>query len=253
MVKTLGDLHVACLKGIQGGMPQAVALAHFDLIALALGDNWQSTDATSETMQRVFPEQVEETDPLFSAFGGLRMYQSCRQAMFKLMVEMTEEDIGDPFSTLRILGKAAGIGSGLSDLKAPLISAFGMDVKPSCTTRDKAIEVDATLEGASRCRFRRALVLLDQLRGLPQVLDKSILLPEPIGSTLSYTRSGERIQEFPPKLLAFCLSLKAADKTAFKATYTIGVAGGVIDPNHDIAPLDFLIPSNRACLSSAVP
>ncbi len=249
MVKTLGDLHGSYLQGIQGGMPQVVAFAHFDLIAQALGENWQSTEATLETMQRIFPEQIEKTDPRLSTFGGLRMYQSCRQAMFKLVVEMTEEDIDDPFSTLRILGEAAGIRSALSDLKAPLTSAFGMDVRPSCITRDKAIEVDATLVGASRRRFRRALVLLDQLRRLPQILDKNILLPEPIGSMPRYTRSGGRIQELPPNLLADCLALKAADSTAFKATYTIGVAAGVLNPNHDVAPLDFLIPSKQACLA----
>ncbi|MBT3143240.1 hypothetical protein KL867_19420 [Ruegeria litorea] len=120
------------------------------------------------------------------------------------------------------MGKAAGIVSGLSDLKAPLISAFGKDVKPSSISRGKAMEADTVLEGTPRHRFRRALAVLDQLRGLPLVLDKGLLLPEPIGPMPTYTRSGLCIQEFPEKLSAFCLSLRATDKTAFKAAYAKG-------------------------------
>ncbi|MBT3139484.1 hypothetical protein KL867_00315 [Ruegeria litorea] len=249
MATTLGDLHEACLQGRQKVMPQAVALAHFDLIALALRENWQGTVATSEAMQKVFPEQVEDTHSVLSAFGGKRKYQTCRQALTKLMVEMTEEETDDPIGALRILGKAAGIGSGLSDLKQPLISAFGKDVVPARVTRDKAIEADALLEGASRNRFRRALVTLDRLRGLPFVLEKGLLLPEPIGPMPAYTRSGLRIRDFPPKLSSFCASLKATEKTALKAVYAIGIDGDIIDPDHDVAPLDLIAPDMRASLA----
>lgn len=181
MMKTLGDVHEDCLQNKQSMMPQVVALAHFDLLTKALGSEWREIKACPKEIQKIFPEKVNDTNPVLTSIGGLRVYQSCSRALLKLIVELTEGEADDPFRTLRILGGSARAESGLSDLKAPLVAAFGADVDLSKIDREAAIRVDSGLEGIARQRFRKALANLDALRALPTVQERGLLSTEMIG------------------------------------------------------------------------
>lgn len=240
MVKTLGDVHEDCLQNKQSMMPQVVALAHFDLLTKALGSEWRAIKACPKEIQKIFPEKVDDTNPVLTSIGGLRVYQSCGRALLKLIVELTEGEADDPFRTLRILGGSARVGSGLSDLKAPLVAAFGADVDLSKIDREAAIRVDSGLEGIARQRFRKALANLDALRALPTVQERGLLSTEMIGALPAHTSTGLRLQAIPPQLSQFCAQMKASDKTAFKAAYSIAVQAGVFDTTEDIFPTKFL-------------
>ncbi len=233
-MKTLEDIHEDCLRGNQNLMPQVVALAHFDLLTQAFGKEWRDVRACPKEIQKIFPDNVSDTNPILTSFGGLRVYKCCARALLKLTVGLTQSKTDDPFQTLRILGRSARVGSGLSDLKAPLVEAFGADVNLSQIDREAAIQVDSTLVGIERQRFRKALTNLDALRLLPEVQARGLLSTEMIGTLPSYTSTGLRLQALPTQLSKFCAQLTTSDKTAFKAAYSIAVQAGVFDSTEDI-------------------
>lgn len=129
MVRTLEDLYDICMEGALQVMPAQIALAHFDLLDHVFGSWWRGVAASQAGLEHLMPEQAADEEQVVVSFGGVRLYQSCRSAIHKLIVSLVQTEDTDGFQILRILGAEAQVGSGLSDLKVPLERTFGIGVK----------------------------------------------------------------------------------------------------------------------------
>jgi hypothetical protein len=249
MVRTLEDIFDICGKESLQVMPVKVALAQFDVLNTALDSRWRDVLASLDGLERLMPGGAKSDDPVVVGFGGVRLYQSCRSALLKLIVSIVSTENSDSFRILRILWDEAEIGSGLSDLKVPLERAFGEDVKPREITRELAIAADAPFSGSDRERLRRAFVVLDRLRRIPKVLKRGLLLADPIGRMPKYGRDGRLETPFPPRLAVFCGQLMQNQQVALRAVYHAALIASLFEGEDDIVPSCLIEPETLAKIS----
>lgn len=239
----LGRLHEQCLGSELAIMPSEVATAHVDLAAAYLGDGWEDLDVDLEWLSEKFPPDIAERPDLIAWFGGARLYAAWRAAMEKLLVESGDAIGEDPIRTLRLLGRSAGLTYGLTDLRRPLVAAFGKSVDPARITRDMAIEANRAAAGSDRPRLRAALFTLDRLRKLPAVRERGLLPPELIGPLPRYRRSGRQQHALPSRLREFCAQQRSSTVSAVKAAFEIGVDIALFGETEDPDPRQFVDPA----------
>ena len=104
MVRTLEDIHTICSGDVLDVMPPAVAQAQFDIVEDSIGPGWRVVLATRLGLDQLLPENATNEDQVVISFGGLRVYQSCRSAILKLIISLAPEALSDNFRTLRVLG-----------------------------------------------------------------------------------------------------------------------------------------------------
>jgi hypothetical protein len=249
MVRTLEDLYDICMEGALQVMHAQIALAHFDLLDHVFGSWWRGVAASQAGLEHLMPEQAADEEQVVVSFGGVRLYQSCRSAIHKLIVSLVQTEDTDSFQILRILGAEAQVGSGLSDLKVPLERTFGIGVKPSEITREMAVKADAPLSGSDRQRLRRAFVTLDKLRALPKVSERGLLTAEPIGKMPRYIQAGQSELSYPPRLAAFSEHLGQSERVGLRAVYHAAVAAGLVEAEDNVAPSCLIEPKTIAKIS----
>ncbi|MBI1492444.1 hypothetical protein [Halocynthiibacter styelae] len=249
MISTLGNIHAACTKGMIQVMAPQVALAHFDLLDLAFEASWRGVAASQSGLESLMPEQAHNEDPIVVSFGGLRLYQSSRCALNKMIASLVWTEDYDSIQILRILGAEAQIGSGLSDLKAPLERSFGIEVNPKEISREIAIAADATLFGSERQRLRKAFVTLDKLREIPKVSERGLLTMQPIGPMPKYRKDGQLELPLPPQLAVLYETLAPNERVGLRAAYCCAVASRLFDAADDIAPSCLIEPKTIAKIS----
>jgi hypothetical protein len=249
MVHTLEDIYAVCTEGALQVMPAQIALAHFDLLDHAFGSSWRGVAASQAGLEHLMPEQVTDEEQVVVSFGGVRLYQSCRSALHKLIISFVWTEDTDSFRILRVLGAEAQVGSGLSDLKVPLERAFGKGVEPSEITREMAVFADAHLSGSDRQRLRRAYVTLDKLRTLPKVSQRGLLAAKPIGEMPKYTQDGQPELPLPPQFAAFYEQLAPNERSGLRAVYQAAVASCLFHAEDDIAPSCLIEPMAFAKIS----
>lgn len=242
MARTLEEIYNICSRGDLDVLPAEVVFAHFDLLEHVFGPLWREVGACRKELDHLMPEKVSAEDRVVASFGGVRLYQSCRSALHKLITSFVQTEDTDSFRTLRILGAEAQVGLGLSDLKAPLERAFGVGVKPSEITREIAIAADAPLSGMDRQRLRQAFATLDKLRALPKVSERGLLTAEPIGKMPKYAQDGQRELPLPPLLAAFYKQLAPSEQSGLRAVYRAAVSARLFEASSDIEPLCLIEP-----------
>jgi hypothetical protein len=249
MVRTLEEIYDICTRGELKVMPTVVALAQFDLLEHAFDSRWRGVVACRKELDEFMPEKVSAEDKVIVSFGGVRLYQSCRSALLKLIISLVWTEDADSFRILRILGAEAQVGSGLSDLKVPLERAFGIGVKPTEVTRELAIAADAPLSGVDRQRLRNAFATLDKLRALQKVSERGLLTSKPIGKMPKYGKDGQLELPLPPRLATFSEQLAPNEQTMLRAVYRAAVAARLFETSSDIEPSFLIEPMTIAKIS----
>lgn len=101
---------------------------------------------------------------LIRRFGGLRLYQSWRSAILRMILAHGGGSQEDHWKAFGTYGRIAGIKTGLSDIQRPLERAFGTEISPPAIPREMALEAESQATGAGLQGGRPAVIRLSHCR-----------------------------------------------------------------------------------------